>query len=204
MSEKVFEPFKTGNIYKMKHGNIWATLLFSDSIMGSVEYAALDQLRNVMELPGVKAVVATPDMHFGYGVPIGCTIESETHLFPAVVGPDPACSVALSSLGPLGLSGESKERKTNLLNEILKHISVHHGRVEKQYPTLTMKMFKEIIRGEYRGPKAWVNSSDPLWKSQNESTYKKLMVLFERIMTPKMLEQIGSIGGGKLTASPLW
>jgi len=193
---ETYEPFKAGNTYKMRHGNVWATFLVSDQIMYSSEHDALKQIRNSMELPGVKKLTITPDFHVGYGFAIGSVVESETHLFPDVVGPDPACSVALSSLGPLGLSTLPTEKKRKVLEEIQTYVSVHHGRVRNQHATLTMKFFKEIIRGEFRGPKSWVNSMEPLWKFQNDSTYKKLIWLLERIMTPKMLEQIGSIGGG--------
>lgn len=191
-----FEPFKAGKVFKMRHGNVWATFLMSDQLFYSMEHSALEQIRNSMELPGVKSLTITPDAHTGYGFAIGSVVESETHLYPDVVGPDPACSVALSSLGHLGLSNYSRENKAKLLEEIQKYVSVHHGQVEKQHRALTMKEFKDIIRGELRDTKSWVNTMEPLWKEQGKDVYKKLISMLEKTMNQKMLAQVGSIGGG--------
>lgn len=193
MSDKIYEPFKTGNIYKMRHGNVWATMLVSDQIMWTLEREALNQIRNSMELPGVKKLTITPDVHTGYGFAIGSSVESDTHLYPDVVGPDPACSVALSKINVTGLS-QDEDVKDSLMKALKKTISVSHGREKHQAPVMDMKLFKEMVMGYLRSEKTWVNSQEPLWKTPNVSG--KLWKLIQSLMTPKMLEQLGSIGGG--------
>lgn len=187
----IFEPFRTGNVFKMRHGNVWATFLMSEQLFYQTEHSAIEQLRNSMELPGVEKITITPDMHTGYGFPIGSVVESSTHLYPDVVGPDPACSVSLSSLGISHLS--QAENKGELLNKLSKVIGVGNS---SDGTRMTMKDFKLVIRGEFRKPKTWVKSYEPLWQQQASAPFKRLMGLLDRKMSERMLTQLGTIGGG--------
>jgi tRNA-splicing ligase RtcB len=191
--EKVFEPFKTGNVFKMRHGNVWATFLMSDQIFYTLERSALDQIRNTMELPGVKSLTITPDAHTGYGFAIGSVVESETHLYPDVVGPDPACSVGLSKLPKDNLSKLSLDEKKLFLEALGNKIGV--GRQLSSWG-LTMKEFLLIINGEMRTSKSWVNSYPELWKEVGTAEHNKLLELMSSHMTEAMLHQVATIGGG--------
>lgn len=203
-----FQPFKAGNIYKMRHGNVWATMLLSDALMGAVESSALEQLRNSMELPGVERFTVTPDMHTGYGFPIGSVVESSTHLYPDVVGPDPACSVSLMRVnGIKGLSQADKGLRSRILGEMGRRISVGagHARVPKQSRPITIDEFKWIVQGHFRHEKTWVKNSEyVLYKHARTPEWKSLWDLLSKLMTQAQLGQVGSIGGGKLTASLSW
>jgi tRNA-splicing ligase RtcB len=49
-----------------------AWLFLSDRLLKEVEDGAVEQAANVTFLPGIyKHSIALPDMHFGYGFPIG-------------------------------------------------------------------------------------------------------------------------------------
>jgi tRNA-splicing ligase RtcB (3'-phosphate/5'-hydroxy nucleic acid ligase) len=187
----IFEPFKTGNVYKMRHGKVWATFLMSDQLFYSLEHDALTQIRNTMELPGVKSLTITPDAHTGYGFAIGSVVESETHLYPDVVGPDPACSVALSKLGRDNMSKWSGRR--DLLEKMGERIGVGRGLSDWK---ISMETFKLIIRGEMRPAKSWINSYPALWQESSTEEYKSLVKLLESKMTDAMLHQVATIGGG--------
>ena len=58
-----------------------ATLFVSDKI--KLENDAVSQLRDACKIPSVKRVIATPDIHVGYGVPIGCVVGTEEVIIPA-------------------------------------------------------------------------------------------------------------------------
>ncbi len=60
-----------------------------------VEPAALGQLADAASLPGVRRVLATPDIHVGYGVPIGAVVAAEDFISPAAVGYDINCGMRL-------------------------------------------------------------------------------------------------------------
>ncbi len=62
-----------------------------------IEPEALAQLRDAASLPGVARVLATPDIHVGYGVPIGAVVGAEGFVSPAAVGYDINCGMRLLS-----------------------------------------------------------------------------------------------------------
>jgi len=60
-----------------------------------VEQEALAQLRNSARLPSVVKAVAMPDIHVGYGVPIGAVIATRDIVSPAAVGYDINCGMRI-------------------------------------------------------------------------------------------------------------
>lgn len=58
-----------------------------------VEPSALQQLRNVSELPGLHGLRVMPDVHWGNGATVGSVIAMEQALAPAAVGVDIGCGV---------------------------------------------------------------------------------------------------------------
>ena len=58
-----------------------------------LEPDAVAQLRDAAALPGVCKVLATPDIHFGYGVPIGSVVAMRDAVIPAAVGYDINCGM---------------------------------------------------------------------------------------------------------------
>ncbi|MGC8762506.1 MAG: RtcB family protein [Acidobacteriota bacterium] len=68
-----------------------ATLYISDRI--PAEETALRQLKDACRIPTVAKVLATPDIHVGFGVPIGCVVATEEVVIPAAVGYDINCGM---------------------------------------------------------------------------------------------------------------
>lgn len=60
-----------------------------------VENEALEQLENAAKIPGAVKVLATPDIHSGYGVPIGAVVGVKDIIIPAAVGYDVNCGMRL-------------------------------------------------------------------------------------------------------------
>jgi len=58
-----------------------------------LEDSAVDQLKDAASLPGVSQVLATPDIHHGYGVPIGSVVAMKEAVIPAAVGYDINCGM---------------------------------------------------------------------------------------------------------------
>lgn len=58
-----------------------------------IEASALQQLRNVSELPGLHGLRVMPDVHWGNGATVGSVIAMEQALAPAAVGVDIGCGV---------------------------------------------------------------------------------------------------------------
>ena len=72
-----------------------ATLYASEAL--ALEERALGQLADAAALPGATRVLATPDIHVGFGVPIGCVAALRDHIVPAAVGYDINCGMRLLS-----------------------------------------------------------------------------------------------------------
>lgn len=60
-----------------------------------IEKDAVLQLMNAASLPGVVKAFATPDIHVGYGVPIGAVVATKDIIVPAAVGYDINCGMRL-------------------------------------------------------------------------------------------------------------
>jgi tRNA-splicing ligase RtcB (3'-phosphate/5'-hydroxy nucleic acid ligase) len=94
------------------------------------EDGSLEQLRNVATLPGVvDAVLAMPDVHQGYGFPVGGVAATEMPdgvVSPGGVGFDVNCGVRLLA-APLAV-GELGERREALVHEISRAVPAGTGR----------------------------------------------------------------------------
>src|SRR3989304_4642507 len=61
---------------------------------GQVESAALDQLKNIANLPFVfHHVAAMPDVHLGVGATVGSVVATKGAVCPAAVGVDIGCGM---------------------------------------------------------------------------------------------------------------
>ncbi len=98
----------TGNIPKIEHAGpcraiikrssemvVDADIFISDRI--KLEPDALRQLCDAASLPPAKRVLATADIHVGFGIPIGCVLGLKDAIMPAAVGYDINCGMRLLS-----------------------------------------------------------------------------------------------------------
>lgn len=70
-----------------------ATVIAAEGLW--LEDAAFQQLKTTSQLPGMKRVVGLPDLHPGRGYPVGASFFSEGRFYPALVGNDIGCGMAL-------------------------------------------------------------------------------------------------------------
>ncbi len=93
---------------------------------------SLKQVANVAGLPGiVKASFAMPDIHWGYGFPIGGVAafdEKRGIVSPGGVGYDVSCGVRLlrTNLDWEDIRGKERELVNNLFQEIPTGVGAHH------------------------------------------------------------------------------
>lgn len=69
------------------------TLVASDDTW--IEGNAIQQLHTTAKLPGMQHVVGLPDLHPGRGYPVGAAFFSAQRLYPALIGGDIGCGMAL-------------------------------------------------------------------------------------------------------------
>jgi tRNA-splicing ligase RtcB (3'-phosphate/5'-hydroxy nucleic acid ligase) len=109
---------------------------------------ALEQLCNVACLSGIeKYSIAMPDMHWGYGFPIGgiaaMDIESGV-ISPGGVGYDINCGVRLA-LAPLPFDSLTPDQRSHLLEAIFKKVPSGMGRGKKNERGLSERDYHELL-----------------------------------------------------------
>jgi tRNA-splicing ligase RtcB len=102
-----------------------ARVFASEELIGLIkEDRSLEQVKNVAKLPGIlKAAYAMPDMHQGYGFPIGGVAAFDVEkgvISPGGVGYDINCSVRLlkTNLKASDLVGKEKEIAHSLFRSV--------------------------------------------------------------------------------------
>lgn len=126
--------------------NVPAIAFLSDKLLKEVEEGALEQLANVACLPGIKKhSIGLPDMHFGYGFPIGGVAAldfEEGGISPGGIGFDINCGVRL--LRTNLRYGEVKQRIRELVDEIFRNVPSGVGRGGKV--KLTSSQLEDVLR----------------------------------------------------------
>jgi len=107
-------------------GRVYASKKLMDDIS---EDDSLKQVQNVAHLPGItKYSLAMPDIHWGYGFPIGgvcATDAQEGVISPGGVGYDINCGVRLISTKLL--ASDVKDRMTNIVQHLYKQVPTGVG-----------------------------------------------------------------------------
>lgn len=107
-------------------------LLFADAeLLAAIEEdRSLEQLANVATLPGiVDAALAMPDIHQGYGFPVGGLAATDARdgvISPGGVGYDINCGVRLLAL-PLEFDELVGDRRERLVHELSRNVPVGTG-----------------------------------------------------------------------------
>ncbi|MBE1273722.1 RNA ligase RtcB family protein [Enterovibrio baiacu] len=102
-----------------------------------IEGLAIQQLIKTSELAGMIAVAGMPDLHPGRGYPIGAAFFSDTKVYPALVGNDIGCGMALwqSSLNVAKVNVDKLAKKLQHVESELDESwqpLVHRRKTEKQ------------------------------------------------------------------------
>src|SRR5712692_9546232 len=68
-------------------GDVPVRLFLTPALLDAVEESIYPQIVNATKFPGVKLVVITPDVHHGYGVPIGTVLLTDAERGAVAMGP---------------------------------------------------------------------------------------------------------------------
>ncbi|MDQ6766715.1 MAG: RtcB family protein [Candidatus Eremiobacteraeota bacterium] len=124
-------------------------LFLSDALLDDVDDAVYKQLLNATSFPGVKVVVITPDVHSGYGVPVGCVILTDAESGAVAMGPvgyDIGCGmVSARSTVPVARATPDKRLAFNL--EVSRRVDMGTGSRSRVLRELDDAEFERIVRG---------------------------------------------------------
>jgi tRNA-splicing ligase RtcB len=112
----------------------------------TVENEALEQLRAAASIDEGSVVLATPDIHTGFGVPIGSVLAMPNLVCPAAVGYDINCGMRLMTT-PLAAAGAPVER---LAEAIRRDLPLGEG---KRNPDLALdrRQLARVLEGGVAG-----------------------------------------------------
>ncbi len=160
----------------------------------------LKQLRNVACLPGIIGYsIAMPDIHWGYGFPIGgvAAMDIETGVIsPGGVGYDINCGVRLA-LAPISFQDLSHDQKERLIHRIFSSVPSgvghgHHGKQlsEDDYNNLTRRGARWSVEQGYGFPEDLdhIESGGVLEEAD--------LSVVSSLAKQRGREQLGSIGSG--------
>ena len=117
-------------------------------LKGIQQDRALEQLVNVAHLPGIVGYsMAMPDIHWGYGFPIGgvAAMDAQTGVIsPGGVGYDINCGVRLAIL-PVPFANIPERTRSELLQAIFERIPSGVGRERKNERGLSDRDYRELV-----------------------------------------------------------
>src|SRR5919205_2242947 len=68
-------------------GDVPVRLFLTPALLEAVEDSIYPQIVNATSFPGVRMVAITPDVHHGYGVPIGTVLVTDADIGAVAMGP---------------------------------------------------------------------------------------------------------------------
>jgi len=166
-----------------------------------IEDDAINQLRNATRLPSVVKVLATPDIHVGYGVPIGCVLAVTDIIVPAAVGYDINCGMRVLTT-PLQKEELDVEK---MAHSISRDLPLGEGKTNLR---LSEKSLRTVVERGLKGL-AKISADPRIWDHRNEDDEKQDIARTEDFgsmagdsaaVSSRALErgrsQLGTLGGG--------
>lgn len=178
--------------------NVPAKIFASEKLLNDIEENAIKQISNVAALKGIqKKALAMPDMHSGYGFPIGGVAAfdlDEGIISPGGVGYDINCGVRLLVTNlPIQ---EFLEKRMQFLDEVFKNVPAGLG--SKGRIKVTKDILMEVLsKGTKWAVKEGYGVKEDIKRTEENGCMPKAdpHAVSERAMQRGM-PQLGSLGSG--------
>ena len=186
----------------------------NESIRNSFDSICLEQAVNCRQAPGVSEVILNPDAHCGYGAPIGCVLNSPTHIYPGPVGFDIKCSMSLLQTDLPEDAVDDKRTRRELIHAISRRIPTGAGKGSRHVPkgrSVSKSLGNQVLtRGachtvtnELGIPALWAERCEDSFHAGHDGHIDSLVYRLEELQHGRSLpnydrkiEQLGSYGGG--------
>src|SRR2546425_9634998 len=131
-------------------GSVPVRLFLTPNLLDQVEESIYPQIVNAASFPGVKLVAITPDVHHGYGVPIGTVLLTDAETGAVAMGPvgfDIGCGM-MSASSDVPVSAATPENRLRFNREVTRRVALGPGKAGRTgLKDLTRNEFEAIIRG---------------------------------------------------------
>jgi len=186
----------------------------TESIRETFDDGCLQQAINARKAPGVDDLVINPDAHYGYGAPVGCTMASETHIYPGPVGVDIKCSMSLLQLDLPEDQIVDKDVRRRVIKAICERVPTGASRGRRSAPEsrkVDVELGKRVVtEGASKGvlesigiPTKWAARCEGSQHVGHDDTHEALRQRLDDLLGEhlfrnfdKNIMQLGSYGGG--------
>jgi tRNA-splicing ligase RtcB (3'-phosphate/5'-hydroxy nucleic acid ligase) len=130
-------------------GDVTVRLFVTQGLLTEAEPTLYRQIVNATRFPGTKLVAITPDVHYGYGVPVGCVILTDRAEGAVAMGPvgfDIGCGM-MSARSNVAAELATPDRKLAFNQEVTKRVSLGAGGKSVRLGKLSRPEFEELVRG---------------------------------------------------------
>ena len=182
-------------------GDVPVRLFLTRDLLNLAEENLYQQIVNATRFPGVKMVVITPDVHFGYGVPVGCVILTDAESGAVAMGPvgyDIGCGMmSASSNVPFDLA--TPERKMAFNRAVMGRVAMGYGGRSDRFGKLSTLEFNNLVRG---GAEYYVEKYGATFDRSRAERHRIPVDDDWAIPTggkgrpERGMDQLGSLGGG--------
>src|SRR4051812_44470784 len=130
-------------------GDVVVRLFVTQALLREAEPTLYRQIVNATRFPGTKLVAITPDVHYGYGVPVGCVILTDRASGAVAMGPvgfDIGCGM-MSARSNVAAELATPDRKLAFNKEVMRLVTLGAGGTSVKLGKLSKKEFEELVRG---------------------------------------------------------
>ncbi|MFN2493117.1 MAG: RtcB family protein [Pyrinomonadaceae bacterium] len=124
-------------------------LFLTPSLLSAAEDTLYRQIVNATRFPGVKLVAITPDVHYGYGVPVGCVILTDVETGAVAMGPvgyDIGCGM-MSAQSDVRADTATPSKKLEFNRAVMQRVAMGAGGKSHQLGRLSETEFNNLVRG---------------------------------------------------------
>ncbi|HYA00637.1 MAG TPA: RtcB family protein [Candidatus Binatia bacterium] len=131
-------------------GAVPVRLFLTPALLAEAEDEVYSQVVNATRFPGVRLVAITPDVHTGYGVPVGSVILTDAETGAVAMGPvgfDISCGM-VSARSEVPAAAATPERRLSFNRAVLRRVAMGPGEASlTRLRRLGEREFEAICRG---------------------------------------------------------
>ncbi len=169
-----------------------------DQLQSIKQDDSLSQLRDAASMPGVEAVIGMPDIHQGFGLPIGgvMVMAADSGVISAgAVGMDINCGVRLLKTG-LTYREFDMDRINQLMGSIAAAIPTGIGTTSPLQNKLEKHLDDIVVNGVKKLVDIGLTSAGDLNYIQDQGSYPGAAVDCLSSRARERMHQLGTLGGG--------
>ena len=130
-------------------GNVPVRLFLTPNLLDAAEDTLYRQIVNATRFPGVKMVVITPDVHYGYGVPVGCVLITDYESGAIAMGPvgyDIGCGM-MSAKSNVSINEATPDKRLQFNAAVMQRVEMGAGGKSHRLRNLSENEFTELVHG---------------------------------------------------------